>query len=64
MQAKCEEHSSFTTHSGRQFGGDPTYSGRQEHDGMSPFTWQIALGPQGEGRHGLVGGASAGGGAI
>jgi hypothetical protein len=36
-------------------------SGRQEHDGLSPATWQAALGPHGEGWHGFVGGVSGGG---
>lgn len=64
IHAKWDEQSSFTTHSGRQFGGDPTYSGTQEHDGISPFTWQIAFGPHGEGTHGLEGGASGGAAAV
>lgn len=29
-QALSREHSELTTHSGRQFGGEPTYSDKQE----------------------------------
>lgn len=64
MQAKLLEQSSFTTHSGRQFGDVPIKSGKHEHEGNSPFTWHTAFGPQGDGMHGLDVGASAGGGAV
>lgn len=57
MQAKLFEHSAFETHSGRQFGGDPIYSLRQEHDGESPTGRHSAFGPHGEGLHGFVGSA-------
>lgn len=43
-------------HSGRQFGGKPTNSGRQEHDGVSLITWHWALLPQGEGWQGFIDG--------
>lgn len=42
-------------HSGLQRGGVPTYSGRQEQDGVSPTTLHCALGPQGDGLQGSVG---------
>lgn len=41
-------------HSGRQFGGLPIKSGRQEHDGESFISLHWALGPQGDGWHGLI----------
>lgn len=40
-------------HSGLQFGGDPMNSGKQEQEGVSPFTWHWELGPHGDGTHGL-----------
>lgn len=54
-QARLLEHSLLVTHSGLQFGGTPTYAGKHEHDGVSPLTWHWALGPQGDGMHGLTG---------
>ena len=55
MQAREVEHSELTTHSGRQAGGDPTYSGLQEHTPW-PFTTRHWLfGPQGDGLQGSVG---------
>lgn len=36
IHAKLAEQSLFVIHSGRQFGGDPINSGKQEHDGESP----------------------------
>lgn len=42
-------------HSGLQFGGVPVNSGKQEHEGESFTTWQIALGPQGDGWQRLIG---------
>jgi hypothetical protein len=36
MQAKLNEHSLLVTHSGRQFGGEPVNSGKQEQEGESP----------------------------
>lgn len=55
MQAKCEGHSGLLTHSGLQFGGCPTNSGKQEQDGLSPIGLHKALGPQGFGWQGLLG---------
>ena len=57
MHAKWLEHSLLLIHSGLQFGGEPRKSGKQEHDGLSPDTLHWALGPQGDGIQGLVGGA-------
>lgn len=54
MHAKLLEHSLLLLHSGLQFGGDPMYSGRQEQDGESFMTWQIAPEPHGDGWHGFV----------
>ena len=55
MQASWLEHSGLLAHSGRQFGGDPMNSGRQEHEGASLKTWHWALGPHGDGWQGFVG---------
>lgn len=41
-------------HSGRQFGGLPTYSSRQAHDGEPFISLHMELGPQGVGSHGLI----------
>jgi len=46
-------------HSGLQFGGDPMNSGKQEQDGVSPFTWHCELGPQGDGTHGFPTGSGS-----
>ena len=54
IQAKWLGHSLLLEHSGRQFGGDPTYSAIQEHDGASLIAWQIEYGPQGEGKQGFI----------
>lgn len=48
-------HSELTTHSGLQPGGEPTYSGRQEHIAWPLFTLHWLFGPHGDGLHGLVG---------
>lgn len=45
----------FTTHSGLQYGGLPTNPFKQEHDGTPPISLQREFGPQGDGRHGLIG---------
>lgn len=37
--ARFDGHSELTTHSGLQFGGEPVYSGRQEHTAWS-FTFR------------------------
>ena len=38
MQARWLAHSLLLMHSGRQLGGEPTNSGRHEHEGTSPLT--------------------------
>lgn len=55
MHAKLFAHSLLLMHSGRQFGGYPMKSGKQEHDGESLITWHWELGPQEDGWQGLVG---------
>lgn len=40
-------------HSGRQFGGIPKKSGKQEHEGLAPESLHCELGPQGDGMHGF-----------
>ena len=53
MQALSEEQSEFMTHSGRQLGGEPIISERQEHWHRSPiFLGGLLLGPQGFGTQG------------
>lgn len=42
-------------HSGRQFGGDPLNSGKQEHAGELPVVLHKEFGPQGFGSHGFIG---------
>lgn len=61
MQAKLKEHSVLPAHSGRQFGGDPMYSCRHEHDGESPIGLHSEYGPHGDGWHGLIGSCCGGG---
>lgn len=54
-------HSALITHSGRQFGGFPVYSDKQEHDGDPPISLHCEKGPHGEGTHGsLYTGVAAG----
>lgn len=55
MHARVLGHSTFETHSGRQFGGAPMYSLRHEQDGVSPTGLHSEFGPQGDGWHGLMG---------
>ena len=58
MQASCGEQSELTTHSGRQFGGEPIMPGRQEQWQRSPITrGGPAFAPHGSG---LQGSASIG----
>ena len=45
-------HSELIVHSGRQFGGDPTYAGRHEQDGDPFKSRHCAFAPQGEGLQG------------
>jgi hypothetical protein len=62
MHAFVGSQSVLTTHSGRQFGGDPIKFCRHEQAGWCPIARQSELGPQGEGTHGLAGfGAGSGG---
>lgn len=64
MHAKCDGHSEFATHSGLQYGGVPTYSGKHEQEGVSPLARHSAFGPQGDGRHGSCGNGKCCGGSI
>lgn len=54
-QAKLAGHSLLLTHSGLQYGGVPTNSGKQEHEGEPFETLHWELGPHGDGSQGLVG---------
>jgi hypothetical protein len=47
-------HSLLLTHSGRQFGGDPVNSGKQEQEGDSFISLHCEFGPQGDGWHGFT----------
>lgn len=51
-------------HSGRQFGGDPIYSNKHEHDGFPFDEMHIEFSPQGEGLHGSTGSCGGGGSTI
>lgn len=55
MQARLNVHSLLETHSGRQFGGRPIKSGKQEQEGEPFIILQAEYGPQGDGSHGLTG---------
>lgn len=56
MQAWVGGQSVFTTHSGRQLGGEPMYAGRHEQDAWLPaVTWHTEFDPQGDGVHGFTG---------
>lgn len=57
-QAKWFAHSLLLTHSGLQFGGDPSKSGKQEHEGELPWTLHIEFSPQGLGKQGSFGSAN------
>ena len=62
MHALSEGQSELTTHSGRQLGGDPIISGRQEHWHCPPiFLGGLEFGPHGFGTHGsrITGGRAA-----
>lgn len=54
IQAKFDSHSELTTHSGRQFGGEPIKSGKQEQTACPLVSLHWLLGPHGEGIHGFV----------
>jgi len=58
MQASWLLHSALLMHSGRQNGGCPWNSGKQEHEAFSFTTRQTEFGPHGDGRQGLAGGCS------
>lgn len=60
--ACVDGQSGLMTHSGRQFGGAPTYPGRHEQAGLLPLFWHWALGPQGEGTQGSLSCSTGGGG--
>lgn len=53
-QALSEGQSSFIAHSGRQFGGIPRKFGMHAQDGEPFISLQIALSPQGFGKHGFL----------
>ena len=55
IQASWLGHSLLLMHSGRQYGGEPENSGRQEHEAWSLSTWHWAFGPQGDGWQGFPG---------
>lgn len=55
IQACWLGHSLLLTHSGLQFGGEPTKSGKQEQEGELPDIWHWALGPQGDGWQTFIG---------
>lgn len=54
-QACTVGHSSLIIHSGRHDGGDPWYSGRQEHTGWPLLLRHMLFGPQEDGLHGSTG---------
>lgn len=54
MQALSEGHSELTTHSGRQAGGGPTKSGKQEQTAWLFTSRHWALAPHGEGSQGFT----------
>ena len=62
-QALSRGHSLFVTHSGLQFGGDPTNSGRQEQTATPFNSLQLLFNPHGDGWHGfwILGGSGGGG---
>lgn len=54
IQALFEVQSEFKTHSGRHPSyGFPTYSGKHEHEPAPFCSLHTALGPHGEGMHGV-----------
>lgn len=65
IQAKLLGHSELIEHSGRQFGGFPKYSGKQEQEGVPPTSRHWEFGPHGEGTQGftICGSTGFGGGA-
>lgn len=54
MHAKEIGHSLLLIHSGRQLGGNPINSGKQEQENEPPATLHIELGPQGDGSQGFT----------
>lgn len=55
MHARLAGQSDWITHSGRQFGGRPIYSFKQEHTGWLLISRHCENCPQGLGIHGWVG---------
>lgn len=54
IQALLLVHSELIIHSGRQFGGEPKYKGKHEHDGLFPMFLHCEFAPHGEGTHGSL----------
>lgn len=54
LQDKSGGHSELTTHSGRQFGGEPLNEGKQEHTACPFISLHWLLAPQGVGLQGFV----------
>lgn len=54
------EHSLLLMHSGRQFGGSPMKSYKQEQDGILFVSLHKELGPQGDGTHGFTSSVNSG----
>lgn len=59
IQDKLFGQSGLITHSGLQFGGDPTYPVRQVQEGFGPFALHCEFGPQGEGTQGSLSSSTA-----
>lgn len=59
-QARSLGQSEWTTHSGLQYGGEPTYDGKQEHEANPLLSRHSAYEPQGEGTQGSDGAAILG----
>lgn len=55
MHAKWLEHSELLAHSGRQLGGVPINSAKQEHEGVSLISLHSEFGPHGDGWQGFMG---------
>lgn len=54
MQAKFGGHSELITHSGRQYGGEPTKEGKQEQTACPLISLHWLFAPHGDGLQGLV----------
>lgn len=55
MHARYEGHSEWTTHSGRQSGGNPKNPGWHEQTGLLFISLQIEFGPHGLPAQGWIG---------